>query len=100
MWMRESEFQASLIRRIRDVFGDRCMVLKNDPNYRQGVPDLLILFDDGRWAALECKRYANASYRPNQAYYVDLLSQWSFAAFVYPENQEEIINALQRTFQA
>lgn len=52
--MLESEFQAKLIKELEDIFPN-CMILKNDANYIQGFPDLLILYED-RWAALECKK--------------------------------------------
>ena len=46
---KEREFQAKLIKEIKNKYPG-CMVLKNDPNYIQGVPDLLILHGK-RWAA-------------------------------------------------
>lgn len=94
---KESMFQANLIRDLKSIFPG-CMVLKNDPNYIQGVPDLLVLYND-RWAALECKRSANASHRPNQEYYISKMDEMSFAAFVYPENREDILDELQRAFE-
>lgn len=87
-------FQASLIKELKYIFPG-AVVLKNDPNYIQGFPDLLILYRD-RWAALECKRSSLASSRPNQRYYVDLLNQMSYSAFICPENKEEILNELQQ----
>lgn len=94
---KESEFQSKLIKDIKALFPG-CMVLKNDPNYIQGVPDLLILYRD-QWAMLECKRSANSSRRPNQEYYIDILDEMSYAAFIYPENREDILNELQQTFR-
>lgn len=94
---KESAFQANLIRDLKSIFPG-CMVLKNDPNYIQGVPDLLVLYND-RWAALECKRSKNASHRPNQEYYISKMDGMSFAAFVYPENREDILDELQRAFE-
>lgn len=96
MAQRESAFQAKLIRDLKTLFPG-CVVLKNDPNYIQGFPDLLVLYND-RWAALECKRSASASKRPNQEYYVDKLQTMSFAAFVCPENREDILHDLQQAF--
>lgn len=96
--MLESKFQARLISRIKRTF-DGCMVLKNDPNYIQGFPDLLILFPNGRWAALECKATEHSHRQPNQEHYVNVLSNMSFASFVYPENEEVVMDALQRSFQ-
>ena len=53
MAKRESQFQRELINEIKDRFPG-CIVMKNDPNYIQGIPDLIVLYND-RWAALECK---------------------------------------------
>lgn len=74
-----------------------CMVIKNDPNYIQGIPDLLILYND-KWAALECKRSESASHRPNQEYYISKMDKMSFASFVYPENMEDVLNEMEQTF--
>ena len=94
----ERDFQAKLIKDLRVMFKG-CIILKNDPNYIQGVPDLIILYND-RWAALEVKKSEQASHRPNQEYYVDLMNEMSFASFIYPENKEEILYELQQTLLA
>lgn len=94
--MKESKFQSDLIKELKEVLKP-CVILKNDPNYIQGFPDLLILKDD-KWAALECKRNSNSHIQPNQKYYVDNLNFMSYAAFIFPENREEVIHELQRTF--
>ena len=39
---REGDFQSKLIKEIKTIFPGS-FVLKNDPNYIQGFPDLLIL---------------------------------------------------------
>jgi len=89
----ESEFQSNLIKEIRDLFPG-CVVLKNDPNYIQGFPDLLILFRKN-WAALEVKRSASEPYRPNQEYYLDMLNKMAYSATIYPENAKAILDELQ-----
>lgn len=94
----ERDFQAKLIKELKVMFKG-CIIVKNDPNYIQGIPDLLILYND-RWAALEVKKSATAHHQPNQEYYVDLMDQMSFAAFIYPENKEEILYELQQTLLA
>ena len=73
-----------------------CVILKNDPNYKQGVPDLILLWED-RWAMLEVKASGRARHRPNQDYYVDVLDRMSFAAFISPDNKEHVLDALQRS---
>ena len=96
---KESIFQASLIREIQKRYPG-AIVLKNDPDYIQGFPDLTIFCRD-RWATLECKRSANAPHQPNQDYYVNLLNDMSYSAFVYPENVEEILEyGLQHAFRS
>ena len=92
----ESKFQSQLIRDLKSIF-EGCVVLKNDPTYLQGLPDLLILYKD-KWAALECKREKDAHHQPNQEYYIDKLNNMSYASFICPENREEVINELQQTF--
>jgi len=92
--MLESKFQASLIKKIKDMLPG-CIVLKNDPNYIQGVPDLTIFYKD-RWATLECKRNERAVHQPNQEYYVGLMNQMSFSRFICPENEEAVLDELQQ----
>lgn len=93
----EKEFQSKLIKRLKNLF-DGCIVMKTDPSYIQGFPDLLILYKN-KWAVLENKRSKNASKQPNQEYYVELLDEMSFSRFVYPENIEEVLDELQQTFR-
>ena len=69
-----------------------------DPNEIQGIPDLLVLYEN-KWAALEGKKSANAPHRPNQDYYVNLMNKMSFASFIYPENKEEVLYELQQAFR-
>lgn len=96
-FMKESEFQAILISKLRTLFPG-CVVLKNDANYIQGFPDLLILWNE-HWAALECKKDKNAHIQPNQKWWVNIkLNAMSFASFIYPENEEEVLHALQCAF--
>lgn len=94
--MKESEYQARLIKKITQMFPG-AVVLKNDPTYIQGIPDLAIFFNE-HYAMLECKTSEDAPTQPNQSYYIDLFNEMSFGAFVYPENQEGVLYELQRAF--
>lgn len=94
--MLERDYQAGLIKRLKERF-EGCIILKNDPEYRQGIPDLIVLYKN-KWAALECKKCSTASRRPNQEYYVDLMNDMSYASFVSPDNEKEVFNDLQRAF--
>lgn len=94
--MLENEFQSKLIKEIKHRFPG-CIVLKNDPTYIQGIPDLIILHND-KWGALECKKNSKASKRPNQEYYIGIMNQISFARFIYPENKDEVLYDLEHHF--
>lgn len=96
--MLESAFQSKLIKELKDIFKG-CFVLKTDPNYIQGFPDLLILHNN-KWAALEVKKSENEAFRPNQKYYLEVLDMMSYASAIYPENKEEVLYELQQAFGA
>jgi len=96
--MKEAQYQSKLINKLRVRF-PHCVILKNDPSYLQGVPDILILYNN-RWAMLEVKMDGNVDYQPNQEYYIGLLNDMSFAAFINPTNEEEILDALQCAFES
>ena len=90
--MLENRFKTKLNNELRELFPG-CIILHMDPNEIQGIPDLLILYKN-KWAALEGKKNSTASIRPNQSYYVDLMDRMSFASFIYPENKDEVLDAL------
>ena len=96
--MLESQFQSKLIKALKKLFPG-CIVMKSDSGYLQGIPDLLILFND-KWAALECKQHAGAKKQPNQEYYVGKMDEMSFSRFICPENKEEVLHDLQQSFQS
>ena len=95
--MKESAFQAKLIQEIKKQFPG-AIVLKNDPNYIQGFPDLTVLYKD-RWAVLEIKQSEKASHQPNQDFYILQADKMSVGRFVYPENMMEVLDDLARAFQ-
>lgn len=95
--MTENKYQMSLITRLQDEFKG-CIIVKNNPNWIQGIPDILVLYND-KWAALECKRNCRASHRPNQDYYVNRMDEMSFASFIFPENEEFVMNRLKKYFK-
>lgn len=95
---KETAYQSSLIKKIYAMFPG-ALVLKNNANYIQGIPDLLILYEN-HWAALETKRYDGARRRPNQGYYIKTLNKMSYASFISPENEKEVLDALQQTFKS
>lgn len=68
-------------------------------NYKQGIPDLAVFFENGKWAALEVKKSEKASHRPNQEHYVRRMRKMGYSAFIYPENEEEILSGMAKTLQ-
>ena len=95
--MLENKFKTNLIRELKEMFPG-CIVMHMDPNEIQGIPDLLVLHND-KWVALEGKKNIDASVRPNQKYYVDKMNEMSYAAFIFPENKEEVLNEISRIFK-
>lgn len=95
--MLENRFKTKLIGELEEMFPG-CIILHGDANEIQGIPDIIMLYED-TWAALEGKRSPDAPHRPNQRYYVDLMNRMSFAAFIYPENKEEVLDELQSTLR-
>lgn len=96
--MKESEFQSSVIKEIKQRLPGS-VVMKNDGNYIQGFPDLLILYKS-KWAALEVKKEAKSHKQPNQEYYIRLLGEMSFASFIFPENRKEVLDAMEQTLES
>lgn len=95
----ESEYQRGLKKRLEERFPG-CIVLKNDEQLVQGIFDLTMLYGP-YYVALEVKRDANAPKQPNQEYYIEtVVAQGGMAAFVYPENEEEVLDALHQSFEA
>lgn len=90
-------FKAKLVKELKRRFPG-CHIISGNANEQQGVPDLLILYKD-MWAVLEVKAAWNSVLQPNQPYWVDLFNTMSFGAFIYPENEEEILNELELTFE-
>ena len=95
---READFQLRLRKEIEEQFPGS-IVIKGNSQSVQGIPDWIVVYKD-KYAFLECKKSEHEKHQPNQDYYVDLLNRMSYASFVYPENKEEVLDALHRTFGA
>ena len=97
--MRESAYQASLIRKLRKRYPE-AIIMKNDSGYQQGLPDLTILYGD-RWATLEVKAKQPSSsqaFEPNQEWFIEKMNNMSFSACIYPENEKDVLDGLQQAF--
>ena len=93
----ESKFQKDFIDKVKARYPGS-VALKNDSSYIQGFPDWTILYED-KWAVLEMKKERGARKQPNQEYYVDKLNKMSFSRFVFPENEEEVLDDLDVLFK-
>ena len=99
-YKKESKYQHDLIKKIKNRFPD-AFVLKNDSSYIQGIPDLTVLWKD-KWATLECKKSKedyDKDFTPNQHIYVHKMNKMSFSSFIFPENEQEVLDAMERSFQ-
>ena len=98
MGILENKYQAKLIKKLKRLYPE-CIITKLDTSYIQGIPDLLVLFED-TWVTLEVKKSETASHRPNQDYYVRKMNAMSYSTFIYPENEEEVFDEIQRIFKS
>lgn len=98
--MTEGAYQRDLKDRIEERIPG-VIILKNDPTYLQGFPDLLLL-KGSKWAALEVKKDEKAHHQPNQDYYIDECKKMgaAYASFIFPENEKEILDELERAFKS
>lgn len=92
----EGDFQSNFRKRLEKEFPG-ALVLRNDPYWLQGIPDLMVVYKN-KWAALECKRSEKEKHQQNQDYYVEEMNKMSYSSFVYPENEEDVLNELHETF--
>lgn len=90
----EAGIQKRLIKYLK---GRGCYVIKTKPGLGTpvGCPDVFAFYE-GWWGAFEVKSARNAPFKPLQKETLELLSQWSTAWVVYPENIEEVIAELDR----
>ena len=95
--MTEAQYQAKLKEKLKKRLPD-AIIFKVDPTASgiQGFPDLMILRKN-KWAALEVKKDEKASHQPNQDDYVKRINgMGNYSAFIFPENEKEIIDELER----
>lgn len=102
--MKENEYQQEVIKKIYARFPDDepfvdILVYINDPNYVQGILDLSIFRRD-KWAMLEVKAEEKSKVRPNQRWYVHNWGRYVFTAFIYPENETEVLDALEQALRS
>jgi hypothetical protein len=97
---RESVYQRKLIKKIKGLFPGVYLFVKEAAAIR-GIPDI-IMCPNGRFVALEVKRSLEESkkYSPRNALQdkalADIRKAGGLAYKIYPENEEEVLNALLR----
>ena len=96
--MTEMQYQRYLKTKLLDLFPG-CLILENDAKKVQGIPDLVVFYDD-RYAFLEVKLSEDSPQQPNQEYYVHMLDEMSFGMFIYPENEKQVLHELEFAFYA
>ena len=93
----ESKFQAKLIKKLEKDYGED-NVLKIPGSVRQGIADIEVTCGC-KYARLEVKAYEEAEHQPNQDYYINKINeQGAFGRFIFPENEEEVLNDLKDYF--
>ena len=95
--MNENKYQALLKKEIRKRLPG-CIVLKQNPNELQGIPDLAIFYKD-KYAILEVKKSAHEKYQPNQEYYLEQFGKHVYSETIYPENEKEILDELEHALR-
>lgn len=88
----ESKYRKELEARISGALPG-CLILRNNAKEIQGICDIVVFYGE-RYGFLEIKVSENAPVQPNQTYYVNWLDEMSFAAFIYPENEYQILSDL------
>lgn len=105
--MLESKFKKETIERIKKRFRD--LDLDFIDTHNRSMPDIFVI-GPWSWAALEFKRSklaAQQAQQPNQIrefadqeYHIIRLNRKGYAAFVFPENLEEVLDDLEGVFSS
>ena len=100
--MLEKDFQKNLVKKIEARFPG-AIVYKNES--KKGLPDLTVLMEGPFWALLECKRdsaaeRASRNKEDLQSYWVNRADEIGFARFINPDNEGDVLNALEQAFRA
>ena len=98
-WKTEPEYQAHIIKECKCMFPGSTVKKMTAPP--QGIPDIWILHPNGKSAFLECKISEDAKHQPNQDFYIEKYKkETAYANFIFPENEEEVLNDLQRALES
>lgn len=97
---KESKFERDFIKKVEELLPG-CFIIKGNSAHRPGVPDRTIFYGK-RWGMVEVKKQTPGpgDYQPNQEWYIDHFNKMSFCMCVYPENEEEVLDAIQTAFRS
>lgn len=91
----ERKFQSEIEKKLEEKYGEYCIIQRNDPKSRQGIPDDLIFcaFPNHElyWTFIEFKRDPTSPHQPNQDYYTNMNGH-----FINPENAEEVLDEIDK----
>lgn len=90
----EAKFQAKVFKELR-AQGYKVIKLQANATTSIGTPDCIAL--KGKfWALLEFKKSKTAPKRPGQQEWIDWANRHSYGAFIYPENEKDVLADLAR----
>ena len=94
----ENQYQAELIKKLHKLY-PQAIIIKNDSGYLQGIPDWT-MFLGKVWIWFDVKRAPNAVHQPNQDWYINWADEVGhLGMFVYPENEQEFLDAIQQALR-
>lgn len=99
----EGNFKSKLVKDLKELY-PKSVVTKLEADLKNGIPDIVILHESGRWATLEAKASKEDvdKSRPNkraQNYYVGKMRKQGYSSYIYPENKKEVLDELKDYFK-
>ena len=95
----EIKFRKKLIDDIKNEIPGVIDIEHNNPQFINGIHDLIVLGKNGKYAMLETKKSSDSSRRALQEYYVDKYAQYTYSKFVDPTNRDEVMQDLKEMFK-
>ncbi len=95
--MLESGFKKKFLAKIEKRLSYLDLDFIQTDTRKRSLPDIFVI-GPIYWAALEFKRNEDSSHQPNQDWHIDRFNEKGYATFVSPENEGEVLDALERLF--
>ena len=99
MAVSETKFRKNLTDDIKKEIPGVVEIEHNNPQFINGIHDLIVLGKNGKYAMLETKKSTDSSKRALQEYYVSEYSKYTYSTFVDPTNRDEVMNYLKEIFK-